>query len=96
MSVMHDKATVKKEKLLVVAGSDKWKVNNSLDEEFDPRAVDLILKDARQMVGAELPYNITRENCEHFVTNLRYGKPESRQVNMLNILKKGLYMSLGS
>ncbi|XP_067087895.1 phospholipase A and acyltransferase 3-like [Osmerus mordax] len=80
MSVMHDKGRVKKEKLSVVVGSDKWQVNNSLDKKFDARPVDLILKDTRQMVGAELPYNFATKNCEHFVTNLRYGKPESRQV----------------
>ena len=83
---MHNKGRVRKEKFWVVVGSDKWCVNNILDEEFDPKPVNLILKDARWMVGEELPYNITTENCEHFVTNLRYGKPESRQVNMLNIL----------
>ncbi|XP_062341628.1 phospholipase A and acyltransferase 3-like [Osmerus eperlanus] len=80
MSVRHNKVRVKKEKLSVVVGSDKWRVNNILDKKFDARPVDLILKDARRMVGAELHYNIATKNCEHFVTDLRYGKPESRQV----------------
>ncbi|XP_062341668.1 phospholipase A and acyltransferase 4-like [Osmerus eperlanus] len=91
MSVRHNKGRVKKEKLSVVVRSDKWRVNNSLDKKFDARPVDLILKDARRMVGAELHYNITMMNCEHFVTELRNGKPESRQVNMLNILNWALY-----
>ena len=87
MSVMHDKAMVKKEELWDVVGNDKWYINNSLDEKCDPRPVDLILKDAKEMVGAELPYCVFRGNCEHFATELRYGKAESRQVKMLNILK---------
>ncbi|XP_062342227.1 phospholipase A and acyltransferase 3-like [Osmerus eperlanus] len=79
-SVMHNKATVMKEKLSVVAGSDKWQVNNSLDKKYYPRPIDLILKDARGMVGDERRYNIALMNCEHFVTDLRYGNAESRQV----------------
>ncbi|XP_046880072.1 phospholipase A and acyltransferase 4-like [Hypomesus transpacificus] len=80
MSVMHDKAKVKKEELWDVVGTDKWCINNILDEKCDPRPVDLILKDAKDMVGAELSFCVFRGNCEHFATELRYGKAESRQV----------------
>ncbi|XP_067087893.1 phospholipase A and acyltransferase 3-like, partial [Osmerus mordax] len=85
MSVMHDKATVKKEELSVVVGSDKWQVKNSLDKKYYPRPVDLILKDASQTVGEELPYSIAMANCEHFVTELRYGNAESLQVRQAGI-----------
>ncbi|XP_062332059.1 phospholipase A and acyltransferase 3-like isoform X1 [Osmerus eperlanus] len=80
MSVMHDKAKVKKEELWDVVGTDKWCIKNSLDEKCDPRPVHLILKEAKEMVGAELPFCVFRGNCEHFATELRYGKAESRQV----------------
>ena len=86
MSVMHDKAKVKKEELWDVVGTDKWSINNILDEKCDPRPVHLILKEAKDMVGAELPFCVFRGNCEHFATELRYGKAESRQVKMLNVL----------
>ncbi|XP_060784063.1 phospholipase A and acyltransferase 3-like [Neoarius graeffei] len=80
MSVLHDKAVVKKEQLWDVVGSDKYTINNLLDEKYDPRPIHVILQEAHSLVGQELPYCVVRKNCEHFVTELRYGKAESRQV----------------
>lgn len=80
MSVLYDKATVKKEQLCEVAGNDKYTVNNLLEEKYEPRSVDVILQEAHALLGRELPYCVFRRNCEHFVTELRYGKAESRQV----------------
>ncbi|KAK5917110.1 hypothetical protein CgunFtcFv8_012028 [Champsocephalus gunnari] len=42
---------------------------------------DIIVREACRMVGQELPYSLTSHNCEHFVTELRYGISQSRQVN---------------
>ncbi|KAM9357436.1 phospholipase A and acyltransferase 3-like [Symphorus nematophorus] len=80
MSVLTEKAMVKKEELWDVVGTDQWEINNSLDEKYKPRQRHIILRDACALVGRELPYSIFSWNCEHFVNDLRYGKAESRQV----------------
>ncbi|XP_053362138.1 phospholipase A and acyltransferase 3-like isoform X1 [Clarias gariepinus] len=80
MSVLCDKAIVKKEQFWDVVGEDKYTVNNLLDEKYEPRPIDVILQEAHRLLGQDLPYCVFRRNCEHFVTDLRYGKPESRQV----------------
>ncbi|MEQ2284054.1 hypothetical protein AMECASPLE_017648 [Ameca splendens] len=80
MSVLSDKAVVKKEELWDVVGTNKWEINNSLDNKYIPRPAYVIVQDACNMVGLELPYCVIRGNCEHFVNELRYGKAESRQV----------------
>lgn len=80
MSVLTEKAVVKREELWDVVGTDKWKVNNSLDEKYKPLPVHVIVNEARKLVGRELPYCVFRGNCEHFANELRYGKAESRQV----------------
>uniref|UniRef100_A0A3P9I936 Retinoic acid receptor responder 3-like n=1 Tax=Oryzias latipes TaxID=8090 RepID=A0A3P9I936_ORYLA len=80
MSVLTEKAMVKKEELWEVVGTDQWKISNSLDEEYEPRPAPVIVADACMLVGQELPYCVFTGNCEHFVNELRYGKAESRQV----------------
>uniref|UniRef100_W5LDS7 Retinoic acid receptor responder 3 n=1 Tax=Astyanax mexicanus TaxID=7994 RepID=W5LDS7_ASTMX len=80
MSVMNNLALVKKERLSDVVGNDAYKVNNLWDYKYKPRHINLILKEAHSLVGQTLPYSIVSSNCEHFVTDLRYGKPTSRQV----------------
>ncbi|KAL7890183.1 hypothetical protein AOLI_G00024410 [Acnodon oligacanthus] len=80
MSVFCDNAVVKKEKLSAVVGDDDYRVNNLLDDECEPRDIYQIVKDAHHLVGNMLPYSLVSHNCEHFVTDLRYGKPMSRQV----------------
>lgn len=80
MSVLTEKAMVKKEELWDVVGTNKWKINNSLDDEYEPRPGHVIVREALSMVGDELSYCVIRGNCEHFVNELRYGKAESRQV----------------
>ncbi|KAF5896026.1 HRAS-like suppressor 3 [Clarias magur] len=76
----ENKAVVKREKLSDVAGNDKYTINNQLDTKYKPHPVDEILKEAESFVGMDLPYSVVSQNCEHFVTCLRYGKPESQQV----------------
>ncbi|KAJ8282830.1 hypothetical protein COCON_G00053490 [Conger conger] len=80
MSVLCDKAKVKKEELWEVVGTDEYHINNLLDSKYKPKSPGAIVRDAQKWVGQELPYCVFRWNCEHFATELRYGKPESRQV----------------
>uniref|UniRef100_A0A4W5KTT9 LRAT domain-containing protein n=1 Tax=Hucho hucho TaxID=62062 RepID=A0A4W5KTT9_9TELE len=80
MSVLSDKAKVKKEEIWDVVGHDQWCVNNQLDEKYQVRPICEILREAQAYVDQEMRYCVFRGNCEHFVTDLRYGKAESRQV----------------
>lgn len=57
-----------------------FQVNNLLDGVYQPQPCGLIVKEALGMVGEELLYCLYTYNCEHFVTWLRYGRAESRQV----------------
>ncbi|XP_042274775.1 phospholipase A and acyltransferase 3-like [Thunnus albacares] len=97
MSVLTEKAVVKKEGLWDVVGTDKWEVNNSLDKKYQPREVHIIVRDARMLVGRELSYCVIRGNCEHFVNELRYGKAESRQVRKAGetVMAAGLAAMVG-
>lgn len=81
MSVLCERAIVKKEELWDMVGTDKWVINNDLDKKYEPRPTHIIVKEANAFVGKELPYCVFRGNCEHFVNELRYGKAESRQVS---------------
>lgn len=81
MSVLADRAFVKREELWDVVGTDKWTINNGLDKKYEPRPSHIIVKEARELVGQERPYCLLRNNCEHFANELRYGKAESRQVS---------------
>uniref|UniRef100_A0A8C7Y8K4 LRAT domain-containing protein n=1 Tax=Oryzias sinensis TaxID=183150 RepID=A0A8C7Y8K4_9TELE len=69
---------VKKEKIQHVAGEYSWRVNNSYDEEYKPVSPDEIVKKACSLVGVSLTYHLTKYNSEHFATEMRYGKTESR------------------
>lgn len=86
MSVLAEKAVVKKAELWDVVGTDQWAINNSLDKQYNPRPVHIIVREACALVGQELPYCVFRGNCEHFVNELRYGKAESRQVSGLMLV----------
>ncbi|XP_076015703.1 phospholipase A and acyltransferase 3-like [Genypterus blacodes] len=80
MSVITEKALVRRQELWDVVGTNKWEINNSLDKKYEPRPAEDIVRDARAMVGKEVPYCVFRDNCEHFSNEMRYGKAESRQV----------------
>ncbi|XP_077075133.1 phospholipase A and acyltransferase 3-like [Siphateles boraxobius] len=85
-SLLSDRAIVKKEELYEVLGNDKYNVNNLLDGKYKPRPIQDVLRDAQRLLGMKLPYDIVTNNCEHFVTELRYGKPESRQVQKAMVI----------
>uniref|UniRef100_A0A3Q2WRU6 HRAS-like suppressor 3 n=1 Tax=Haplochromis burtoni TaxID=8153 RepID=A0A3Q2WRU6_HAPBU len=76
MSVITEKALVKKDGLWDVVGTDEWKISNSLDKKYEPHSPGVIVREARMLVGQVLPYCVVRRNCEHFVNELRYGKAE--------------------
>lgn len=76
---------MKRERLEDVAGDDRYHINNRLDKRNEPRPIDDILQDAESSVGREFPYNVATSNCEHFVMLLRYGKPQSQQVQLFGM-----------
>ncbi|MED6233202.1 hypothetical protein ATANTOWER_008291 [Ataeniobius toweri] len=80
------KVTVRRQKILEVVGSNHFHVNNLLDDECQPREPSIIVSEALKMVGQERLYNAATHNSEHFVTELRYGKPESRQVQTAAVI----------
>ncbi|XP_061588187.1 phospholipase A and acyltransferase 3-like [Cololabis saira] len=71
---------VLKEKLEDVVKKDRWTVNNLLDNKYRSRPANDIVKAACSLVDTNLQYDLLKYNCEHFATEMRYGKPESRQV----------------
>ncbi|CAL8255002.1 unnamed protein product [Merluccius merluccius] len=68
------------ERLQDVLGNSNCKINNTLDEEYEPRPAHVVVMEARRLVDSVKPYCVLWKNCEHFATELRYGKPKSRQV----------------
>uniref|UniRef100_A0A4W6F2A7 LRAT domain-containing protein n=1 Tax=Lates calcarifer TaxID=8187 RepID=A0A4W6F2A7_LATCA len=94
-SLLHDRAKVKKEKLLAVVGTDKWHINNTLDKKYKPFPADNIVQAACVLVDIELPYNVIRFNCEHFANEMRYHKAVSRQVDVRFVKQWCLVISCG-
>lgn len=79
ISVLSNRGVVKRELLKDVAGGYRYQVNNHLDHKYKPQPVNKILSSAEKMIGKEMRYDVLRWNCEHFVTDLRYGKARSVQ-----------------
>ncbi|XP_034419595.1 phospholipase A and acyltransferase 4-like [Cyclopterus lumpus] len=73
-------AQVKRDKIWDVVCDDRFEINNLLDDKYEPRDRHVIVREACRMVDLEMKYSAFTWNCEHFVTVLRYGRPESRQV----------------
>ncbi|XP_068574158.1 phospholipase A and acyltransferase 4-like [Cebidichthys violaceus] len=81
MLLDSSRAQVRRQKIWEVVGHHRFEINNLLDHKYEPRDRRVIVREACRMVNLELPYNPVSHNCEHFVTELRYGESESRQVN---------------
>ncbi|NXM51092.1 HRSL1 enzyme, partial [Gymnorhina tibicen] len=79
-STRGKKAIVKKQLLEEVVGNNRWRVNNKYDRSRTPRPVKEIIRRAEQWIGKEVSYHLLACNCEHFVTDLRYGQAVSDQV----------------
>lgn len=75
-------AKVRCQNIWDVIRGDEFHINNLLDDEYEPRERHIIVRDARHLVGRTMEYCVLTHNCEHFVTALRYGQPESRQVGV--------------
>ncbi|XP_032138939.1 phospholipase A and acyltransferase 4 isoform X2 [Sapajus apella] len=90
LSVLDRNAVVKQERLEDVVEGCNYRVNNSLDREYRPRPIQVIISSAKKKVGQKMEYNIVRRNCEHFVTELRYGKSRCKQVE--STVDKGVVM----
>ena len=82
------RAQVRRQKIWEVVGPHHFEINNLLDDEYEPRDRHTIVSNACRLVSQELPYCAATYNCEHFVTELRYGKPESRQVGTMWLLRQ--------
>lgn len=80
MSVATNKAYVRKDQLRVVAGSDRWRVNNKLDGRRTHHPPHVIVKEAHERVGTLIEYSVVSSNCQHFANQLRYGVATSPQV----------------
>ncbi|XP_028660203.1 phospholipase A and acyltransferase 3-like [Erpetoichthys calabaricus] len=81
VSVYCEKAMIKKERLCDVVGNSQYRINNKYDKKYDPLPVNMILKNAKEAIGKEVPYDLMSQNCEHFVTGLRYNIEKSEQVD---------------
>uniref|UniRef100_A0A8C3XLB3 LRAT domain-containing protein n=1 Tax=Chelydra serpentina TaxID=8475 RepID=A0A8C3XLB3_CHESE len=64
LAALSDRAYVKRDRLEDVVRKDRYR----------------IVRRAQELVGREMPYNLTSHNCEHFVMELRYGVAMSDQV----------------
>ncbi|XP_045711328.1 phospholipase A and acyltransferase 4-like [Phyllostomus hastatus] len=76
---LSKKAVVKKVPLADVKRST-YRVNNQLDKELQPLPVEQIISTAERMIGEKMEFDISSNNCEHFVTKLRYGVPRCLQI----------------
>ncbi|NXH14070.1 HRSL1 enzyme, partial [Bucco capensis] len=80
-SVFSRKARVRMQLLKDVVGSDTYHVNNKYDGTYAPLPVEEIIRRAENLIGQEVSYDLLGNNCEHFVTLLRYGEGVSDQAN---------------
>ncbi|XP_036707531.1 phospholipase A and acyltransferase 1 isoform X5 [Balaenoptera musculus] len=79
-SVFSRKALVKMQLLKDVVGNDTYRINNKYDETYPPLPVEEVMQRSEFVAGQEVEYDLFVNNCEHFVTLLRYGEGVSEQV----------------
>ncbi|KAK6466426.1 phospholipase A and acyltransferase 2-like [Huso huso] len=70
---------IRKEKIDVVAAGQPWRVNNLHDATRKHRSPQKMVQLAEAEVGKTHRYDLAEHNCEHFVTELRYGVAVGRQ-----------------
>ncbi|XP_021548253.1 phospholipase A and acyltransferase 1 isoform X1 [Neomonachus schauinslandi] len=80
-SVFSRKALVKMQLLRDVVGNDTYRINNKYDGTYSPLPVEEVMQRTETVIGQEVEYDILVNNCEHFVTLLRYGEGVSEQAN---------------
>ncbi|XP_071422299.1 phospholipase A and acyltransferase 1 isoform X3 [Pithys albifrons albifrons] len=82
VSIFTRKAKIKKQLLKEVVGNDEWNVNNKYDRSRTPLPVAEIIRRAERYIDREVSYDVLGNNCEHFVTMLRYGEEVSDQAKI--------------
>ncbi|XP_043853044.1 phospholipase A and acyltransferase 1 isoform X2 [Dromiciops gliroides] len=80
-SVFSKKALVRMQLLKDVVGTDTYRINNKYDDVYPPLPLDEIIRLSEFLIGQEVSYDVLVNNCEHFVTLLRYGEGISEQAN---------------
>ncbi|XP_054441109.1 phospholipase A and acyltransferase 1 [Pteronotus mesoamericanus] len=80
-SVFSRKALVKMQLLKDVVGNDTYRINNKYDETYSPLPMEEVMQRSEFVIGQEVEYDVLVNNCEHFVTLLRYGEGISEQAN---------------
>nr|XP_020820314.1 phospholipid-metabolizing enzyme A-C1 isoform X2 [Phascolarctos cinereus] len=80
-SVFSKKALVRMQLLKDVVGTDTYRINNKYDDVYPPLPLDEIIRLSEFLIGQEVSYDLLVNNCEHFVTLLRYGEGISEQAN---------------
>uniref|UniRef100_F7DJK4 Phospholipase A and acyltransferase 1 n=1 Tax=Monodelphis domestica TaxID=13616 RepID=F7DJK4_MONDO len=80
-SVFSKKALVRMQLLKEVVGNDTYRINNKYDDVYPPLPLDEIIRLSEFLIGQEVSYDLLVNNCEHFVTLLRYGEGISEQAN---------------
>ncbi|KAM8940427.1 phospholipase A and acyltransferase 3-like [Pelodytes ibericus] len=79
-SALGGSAVVRRDLLENVADGCGYRVNNKYDQKMTPYPAQEVVKAALDLVGEVMPYSVTSANCEHFATELRYGRCRSDQV----------------
>lgn len=79
-SVFSRKAMVRMQLLKEVVGNDTYRINNKYDGTYAPLPLEEIIRRAEYLINQEVSYDLLGNNCEHFVTLLRYGEGVSEQV----------------
>ena len=82
-SVFSRKALVKMQLLKDVVGNDTYRINNKYDDAYSPLPTEEVMQRSEFVIGQEVEYDVLVNNCEHFVTLLRYGEGVSEQVSFL-------------
>ncbi|XP_074046726.1 phospholipase A and acyltransferase 1 isoform X2 [Macrotis lagotis] len=80
-SVFSKKALVRMQLLKDVVGTDVYRINNKYDDVYPPLPLDKIIHLSEFLIGQEVSYDLLVNNCEHFVTLIRYGEGISEQAN---------------
>ncbi|KAM3594636.1 uncharacterized protein V6R79_011325 [Siganus canaliculatus] len=79
-------AVVMRQRIQEVINGDFWRKNNLHDRILKPREQSIIVKEAISRVGEELRYRVTTQNCEHFATELRYGKDRAMSLQVRGLV----------
>ncbi|XP_013781893.1 HRAS-like suppressor 3 [Limulus polyphemus] len=85
---------IKLEKLIDVAGFSRVRVNNkevpAKERNLTPLTPNQVVARARAFVGKVVEYNLLTSNCEHYVTEWKYGKGWSDQASVALSVNKTL------